>query len=103
MAELFANIEVNKDNWWPKLGKLLGGSVGLHLLLLMAVMYVPGLRDAFNIAVLLADTSFVEKDYEQTLIGEDIQMVEIAGGQIPLSRWLLGRRRTTGGHAVSNS
>ncbi|HKO45423.1 MAG TPA: hypothetical protein VJU84_19265 [Pyrinomonadaceae bacterium] len=79
MAELFANIEVNKDNWWPKLVKLLGGSVGLHLLLLMAVMYVPGLRDAFNIAVLLADTSFVEKDYEQTVIGEDIQMVEIAG------------------------
>lgn len=79
MAELFANIEVNKDNWWPKLLKLLGGSVGLHLLLLLAVVYVPGLRDAFNIAVLVADTSFVEKDYEQTLIGEDIQMVEIAG------------------------
>jgi hypothetical protein len=79
MAELFANIEVNKDNWWPKLVKLLGGSVGLHLLLLMAVMYVPGLRHAFNIAVLVADTSFVDKDYAQTLIGEDVQMVEIAG------------------------
>src|SRR5688572_33106292 len=79
MAELFANIEVNKDNWWPKLVKLLGGSVGLHLLLLLAVVYVPGLRAALNIAVLVADSSFVEKDYEQTLIGEDIQMVEIAG------------------------
>ena len=79
MAELFANIEVNKENWWPKLLKLLGGSVGLHLLLLLSVVYVPGLRDAFNIAVLVADTSFVDKDYEQTLIGEDIQMVEIAG------------------------
>ena len=79
MAELFANIEVNKDNWWPKLVKLLGGSVGLHLLLVLAVVYVPGLRDAFNIAVLIADTSFIEKDYQQTVIGEDIQMVEIAG------------------------
>src|SRR5688572_3765262 len=79
MAELFANIEVNKDNWWPKLVKLLGGSVALHLLLLLAVVYVPGLRAALNIAVLVADSSFVEKDYEQTLIGEDIQMVEIAG------------------------
>ncbi|HEY5885758.1 MAG TPA: hypothetical protein VIT88_13790 [Pyrinomonadaceae bacterium] len=79
MAELFANIEVNKENWWPKLLKLLGGSVGLHLLLLLSVVYVPGLRDAFNIAVLVADTTFVDKDYEQTLIGEDIQMVEIAG------------------------
>jgi len=37
------------------------------------------LRAAINIAVLVADSSFVEKDYEQTLIGEDIQMVEIAG------------------------
>ncbi|HKO62858.1 MAG TPA: hypothetical protein VJV03_16965 [Pyrinomonadaceae bacterium] len=79
MAELFENIEVNKDSWWPKLMKLLGGSVGLHLLLLLAVLYVPGLRDAFNLAVLVADASFVDKDYEQTVIGEDIQMVEISG------------------------
>ncbi len=79
MPELFENIEVNKDSWWPKLMKLLGGSVGLHLLLLLTVVYVPGLRDAFNIAVLVADSTFVDKDYEQTLIGEDVQMVEIAG------------------------
>ena len=79
MADLFANIEVNKDSWSLKLVKLLVGSVGIHLLLLFAVVYVPGLRDAFNIAVLVADSSFVEKDYDQTLIGEDIQMVEIAG------------------------
>ena len=79
MPELFENIEVNRDSWWPKLLKLLGGSVGLHLLLLIALVYVPGLRDAFNIAVLVADSTFVDKDYEQTVIGEDIQMVEIAG------------------------
>lgn len=79
MAELFSDFEVNDERWWPKLLKLLGGSVGLHLLVVLSLIYVPGLRDAFNIAVLLADTSFVDKPYEQTLIGEDIQMVEIAG------------------------
>jgi hypothetical protein len=79
MAELFETFEVNNDSWWPKLSKLIGGSVGIHLLALVCLLYIPGLRDAFNIAVLLADTSFVDKPYDQTVIGEDIQMVEIAG------------------------
>jgi hypothetical protein len=79
MAELFAKFEVNNDRWWPKLLRLIGGSVGVHLLVLVSLLYVPGVRDAFNIAVLLADTSFVDKPYDQTLIGEDIQMVAIAG------------------------
>ena len=79
MAELFAKFEVNNDRWWPKLLRLIGGSVGVHLLALVCLLYIPGLRDAFNIAVLFADTTFVDKPYDQTLIGEDIQMVEIAG------------------------
>jgi len=79
MAELFAEFEVNNDRWWPKLLRLIGGSTGVHLLALICLLYVPGIRDAFNIAVLLADTSFVDRPYDQTVIGEDIQMVEIAG------------------------
>jgi hypothetical protein len=79
MAELFAKFEVNNDRWWPKLLRLIGGSAGVHLLVLISLLYIPGLRDAFNIAVLFADTTFVDKPYDQTLIGEDIQMVEIAG------------------------
>ena len=59
MAELFTNFEVNKDLRWPLILKLLGGSLALHSLLLILVVYVPGLRDAFNIATLIADTSFV--------------------------------------------
>lgn len=81
MAELFEKFEVNNDRWWPKLLRLIGGSVGLHLLALICVLYVPGLRDAFNIAVLVADASFVDRPYDQTIIGEDIQMVEIAGNK----------------------
>jgi hypothetical protein len=79
MAELFEEFEVNNDRWWPKLLRLIGGSVGVHLLALVCLLYIPGLRDAFNLAVLFADTSFVDKPYDQTVIGEDIQMVDIAG------------------------
>ena len=79
MTELFEKFEVNNDRWWPKLLRLIGGSVGVHLLALACLLYIPGLRDAFNIAVLFADASFVDKPYDQTVIGEDIRMVDIAG------------------------
>jgi hypothetical protein len=78
MSELFANFEVNKDARWPIISKLLVGSVAIHLLLLSCVVYIPGVRDAFNLASLIADTSFVDKDYERTHIGDDVQLVELS-------------------------
>ena len=78
MSELFANFEVNKEARWPIISKLLVGSVAVHLLLLSCVVYIPGVRDAFNLASLIADTSFVDKDYERTQIGEDVQLVELS-------------------------
>jgi hypothetical protein len=78
MSELFANFEVNKEARWPIISKLLGGSVAVHLLLLSGVVYIPGVRDAFNLASLIADTSFIDKDYERTQIGDDVQLVELS-------------------------
>lgn len=78
MSELFANFEVNKEARWPIISKLLVGSVAIHLLLLGCVVYIPGVRDAFNLASLIADTSFVDKDYERTHIGDDVQLVELS-------------------------
>jgi hypothetical protein len=78
MSELFANFEVNKEARWPIISKLLGGSVVLHLLLLSCVLYIPGVRSAFNLATLIGDTSFVDKAYERTLIGDDVQLVELS-------------------------
>ncbi len=78
MAELFENFEVNHESWWPKLLKLLGGSVGLHLLLLFLYFMSP------VCAMLLTSWHFSlipvlsTNHYDQTLIGEDIQMVDIA-------------------------
>jgi hypothetical protein len=77
MGELFRNFEVNRDNRWQMVLKLIGGSLVLHLLAIACIGYVPGLRDAFNIVVLVGDASFVSKPYDRTEIGDDVQMVEL--------------------------
>ncbi len=79
MPELFSNFEINKDARWPIVSKLLGASLVLHVLLLSGVVYIPGVRDAFNLASLIADTSFVDKDYDRTQIGDDVQFVQLSG------------------------
>jgi hypothetical protein len=79
MRELFADFEVDKHARWPLLLRLIGASLALHSLLLASLMYVPAFRDAFNLASLISDTSFVDKDYARTEIGDDVQFVEIGG------------------------
>lgn len=79
MAELFANFEITNEDRWPVILRLLGASLALHLLGIACLMYVPAFRDAFNLASLIADTSFVDKPYAQTGIGEDVQFVELGG------------------------
>src|SRR4030095_3083831 len=78
MSELFANFEVNKQPRWPNLSKLLAGSLALHVSLAACVVYIPGVRTAFNIASLIAGTRFVDKAYEKTQIGDDVELVELA-------------------------
>ena len=77
MAELFANFEVNRVSRWPVISKLLAGSLALHVLTTAGVIFVPGVRDAFNLASLISDTRFVDKPYERTEIGDDVQWVEL--------------------------
>src|SRR6185295_19110520 len=78
MSQLFANFEVNKQPRWPIISKLLIGSLVLHVICAASVLYVPGLRSAFNLASLVAGTRIVEKDYEKTQIGDDVQLIELA-------------------------
>jgi hypothetical protein len=78
MAELFANFEVNREPRWRVISKLLAGSLALHVLTAACVIFVPGVRDAFNLASLITDTKFVDKPYERTEIGDDVQLVELA-------------------------
>jgi hypothetical protein len=77
MSELFDNFEVNRDSRATVLLRLVGASLVVHLVLLWVVIYVPSVRDTVNIAALIASTKFVEKDYEATHIGDDVQLVEL--------------------------
>ena len=91
MAELFTDFEVNRELRWPLILRLLGGSFAVHLLVVTCVLYIPGLRSAFNVAALIADTSFVDKPYEKTEIGDEVQLVELAGNKFryPDGYWAL--------------
>ena len=78
MAELFAKFEVNRELRWPIISKLLAGSLAAHMLAVACVLFIPGVRDAFNLASLIAGTKFVDKPYDRTEIGDDVQFVELA-------------------------
>ena len=78
MAELFGNFEVNKDPRWDLILKLIGGSLVFHLALLACVVYIPGVRDAFNLAIFFTDVGFVDKPYERTEIGDEVRMIELS-------------------------
>jgi hypothetical protein len=77
MPELFANFEVNRQPRWPVILRLLSGSLVVHLTLAVSVIYVPAMRDAFSIAAMAGLARYTEKAYTKTVIGQDINMVQI--------------------------
>jgi hypothetical protein len=78
MSELFEKFEVNREPRWKVLTRLIGASVVLHLVLMALVVYVPALREGLNIGALIANTRFVEKPYEATQFGDDVQLVQLS-------------------------
>lgn len=64
MAELFDEFEINREPRGPRLARTVAGSLVLHGLLVLAVLYVPALRSALKIAGMLSDADYVEEDYE---------------------------------------
>src|SRR6266550_5685089 len=79
MNDLFANIEVNSEPRWPVLLRLIAASLCLHMMFLASVVYVPALRDAFNIASMIASTSVVDKPYAATQISDEVELLELTG------------------------
>jgi hypothetical protein len=77
MAELFENIEVNREPRWPVLLRLIAASFALHAVLLWSAVYVPAFRDAINIGSLIANTKFVDKAYTSTQIGDEVELVQL--------------------------
>lgn len=83
MAELFEESIINRDPRWPVMLKLTGGSVALHLTLLALLFYVPGVRDTFNIATLLSNTEYVDRDYTRREITDEVQLVTVGKFRYP--------------------
>lgn len=78
MSDLFADSQINRQPRWPILSILTGASLVLHAVLLASLVYVPGLRDAFNIATLLSNTGYVDQSYSKTEVGDNAQVLTLA-------------------------
>jgi outer membrane biosynthesis protein TonB len=76
MAELFADVEINRTPRWPRLLRLGIVSFVLHALFFAAFIYVPVLRDAFHIINDVSVAEYVDEDYEKTQILRGAVMVD---------------------------
>ena len=83
MQEIFQHFEVNRDRRWPILLRLILISLVLHVAVAASVLYVPGVRDSLDIAALLSKTKYVDRAYQKTRVGEDVQMIELAKFHYP--------------------
>src|ERR1041384_5237787 len=73
---LFDHFEVNREPFWPQLSWLLGGSAVWHIVLIIMVVMIPPLRDAFHITALVSGAGFVDRPYNRTEIGDDVDIID---------------------------
>ena len=83
MPQLFERFEVDRDPRWPILLRLVAVSLALHVSAIACMVFVAPVREAFNIAALFSNTSFVDKSYQQTEIGGDVQILQLAKFHYP--------------------
>jgi hypothetical protein len=70
---LFDHYEVNREPFGRKMTWLIAGSGAWHLVLLVLILLIPPVRDAFAITAMFRDAGFVDKPYAHTDIeGADI-------------------------------
>jgi hypothetical protein len=81
MAELFARHEINTAPRWPRLSKILVGSLVLHLLAGVAFNYIPLARGIFRILGQASDTEFVDEDYQRTIVQDQVTMLTLKNGK----------------------
>jgi hypothetical protein len=71
MAQIFHSHErLNRDTRTPRMLRTLGVSLVAHALFIASVVYIPAVRDTFNLASTLSGLQFVEEDYTKTHVGE---------------------------------
>jgi outer membrane biosynthesis protein TonB len=78
VAELFENVEINREPRWPILARLVAASLLLHVTLVASAIYVPAVRNALNIASVFSDAKYVDEDYDRTIVGERAEVIDLA-------------------------
>ena len=73
---LFDHFEVNREPFWPQLSWLIGGSVAWHIVLIVCIVMIPPVRRALNITALIAHTDFVDRPYNRTEIGDNVDIID---------------------------
>lgn len=58
--------------------RLAVASLVFHAGLVAAAVYVPGVRNALNIAYMFSDARYVDEDYRRTEVGERAQIIDLA-------------------------
>jgi hypothetical protein len=74
---IFENFEVNADPFWPRISRWLVASIVVHILVAIAVVTVPPVRDALSIALVFSGGRFVDKAYTKTQIQNEGDIVEV--------------------------
>ena len=59
---LFDHFEVNREPFWPKMSWLVAGSGAWHLVLLVLILLIPPVRDAFSITAMFRDAGIFDGD-----------------------------------------
>lgn len=75
---IFENFEVNAEPFWPRISRWLGGSVVFHIALALCVIFIPPVRDALSIALVLSGGRFVDRPYTKTQIENEGDIVELS-------------------------
>ena len=88
---LFDDFEVNGEPFWPRISKLLGGSIIFHLIIVACVIFIPPVRDALSIAAMFSGAGFVDRAYSKTHISNDAELLAMTTDQFryPEGYWAL--------------
>src|SRR5215471_5813428 len=95
MSEFLSNYAVDRVPRWPIVSRLVAGSVLLHAAAIAGIVYIPPLHDAFNIAVMVGGANYVDRPYDSTRFGEDIQVVQVTKFSYPEGYFAMGQLPAT--------
>jgi len=81
VAELFENIWVNREPRWQRLTRLVGGSFVLHSAIVAAILFIPTVRTAFDLANSFSGAGYTDEAYERTKIEDRAIMLSLKDGK----------------------